>query len=152
MDYSEWVKMFGMGADEVPVRDALAKAGLKGRIKIDRDDDSTSEDLPKSGITLEFTDESTLRKKGLIGRPILSSVLMVLKAHKNAPDVYTGALPFGLTETSQAALRKRFGKPKETSDDYKWDMWIVEKLAVTAKYAPDLSSTLRLTLSLPETA
>jgi hypothetical protein len=103
-------------------------------------------------MNITFTDESILaidsEGKGVVGRPILSSVGMIVQ--HPVKRVYTGPLPYGIAiHTSQAAMRSRFGQPVETDDDLRWDSWLVEGLVLYASYLDDLQSIDRIAVRLP---
>jgi hypothetical protein len=150
MNYQPWVDLFGKAADDSAVRSAVAKAGITKPLRIGRDELTVGADVPDTGMHIVFTDESIMNpSSGLLGRPILSSVLMILQ-HPKKPKLYTGPLPYQLKkETSQEAMRARFGKPVESDDDMRWDTWLVDGLKLTVCFTSDLQSIDRLTVKLP---
>lgn len=152
MDYKAWVDMFGRSTDDAQLRKAVADAGITKSLKIGRDELSVSADIKGKGMTITFTDESILRPDtgGLLGRPILSSVLMILQ-HPDKSNLYKGPLPNQIDKNdSQAVLRKRFGVPLKSNDERRWDAWIIDGERVTVTYAKDLLSINRVSLAHPD--
>jgi hypothetical protein len=152
MDYKTWVKLFGKSADDPAVRQALAKAGITSRIKMARDELSAREDIDGEGTTIIFTDDTILRPDdagAVVGRPIVSSVLMILDA-RNKKDLYKGPLPHKLKQNeSRDGLRKRFGTPSQINDTFRADAWEIDGLTVGVGYSKDLMSLTEVSLSLP---
>jgi len=152
MDYKTWVDLFGKSKDDAHVRKAVVDAGITKSLKIGRDELSVSADIKGKGMTITFTDESILRPDtgGLLGRPILSSVLMILQ-HPDKANLYKGPLPHQLDKNdSQAVVRKKFGVPMKSNDERRWDAWIIDGARVTITYAKDLLSVNRVSLALPD--
>jgi hypothetical protein len=152
MDYKPWVDMFGRSTDDAQLRKAVADAGITKSLKIGRDELSVSADVKGKGMTITFTDESILRPNtgGLLGRPILSSVLMILQ-HPDKSNLYKGPLPHQLDNNdSQALLRKKLGVPLKSNDERRWDAWIIDGVRVTVTYAKDLLSINRVSLAHPD--
>lgn len=152
MDYKQWVDRFGKSADDKQVRDALARAGITDRIKIDRDELSASKDIKGEGTTIIFTSETILRPNagGVVGRPILSGVLMIVHDRKNKTNLYKGPLPYGLKkDESQAVLRARLGKPVQSNKEYRTDAWLIDGLEMAATYSDDLQSLTQVSVTLP---
>jgi hypothetical protein len=153
MNYKQWVDLFGKSAEDKQVRDVVAKAGVTGRIKIDRDELSTSKDIKGEGTTIIFTSETILRPddpSGVVGRPILSGVLLILHDRKNKTNVYKGPLPYGLKkDESQTALRARLGKPVQSNQEYRTDAWLIDGLEVAATYSDDLKSLTQVSVTIP---
>ena len=151
LDYIQWVRLFGRAADDKQVRDAVTNAGITKKLKIGRDELSVSADIKGEGMTITFTDETILRPEagGVLGRPILSGVLMIMQ-RPSMTNLYRGPLPFELNGSdSQAKLRVRFGTPMKSSDTHRWDAWLIEGLMVTVTYTEDLQSLNRIAVSLP---
>lgn len=151
MDYRQWLDLFGKSADEKQVREALAKAGITSRIKIDSDELSASEDIKGQGITIIFTDESILAPDtGVVGRPILSGVLMILQDRRSKANLYKGPLPYGLRyDESRMLLRARLGQPTQINDEYRTDAWFIDGLEVAVTYSADLNSLTQVSVTLP---
>jgi hypothetical protein len=150
MDYTPWVDLFGRAADDLAVRGALARAGVTETVRIERDELSEAVDLPQTGMTVEFTDESILRPEGgKVRRPILTSVLMIIQ-HRKMSYLYEGALPCGLVrETSRDAMRARLGSPVKSNEKLRWDEWTVDGLTLSVSYPADFSSITRVGIRLP---
>ena len=150
MDYTTWIALFGKSATDPAVVSALAAANVTKALVIASDELGVSADIPNSGMTIGFTDESVLSPAtGLIGKPILTSVLMILH-HPSRRDIYTGPLPLNLVKaTSREDMRKRFGAPVSFDEDMGWDSWLVENHQVTATYRKDWQSIARLSLKVP---
>jgi hypothetical protein len=150
MDYKAWVNLFGKAADDPAIAKAVAQAGVTKALTIGSDELSVAADLPGSGLTIEFTDESIVRPEtGLIGRPVFTSVLMTLQSADDS-DLYRGPLPFGIIKaTSKDAMRARFGEPIESEERRRWDAWLIDGLRVMAAYSRDLQSIVRLAIELP---
>ncbi len=152
MDYKQWVNLFGQPADDAAVRDALAKAGISGRIKIGKEELSTREDIAGEGTTIVFTSETILRPDdpgAVVGRPIVSAVMMILD-QPNKKNLYQGPLPYQLKkDDSQAALRARFGTPAQSNEKYRTDAWDIDGMTLAASYSKDLQSLTQVSLSLP---
>jgi hypothetical protein len=151
MNYQTWVDLFGKAADDPQVRDAAAKAKITKPLKIAKGDLDVRADIKGQGTTVVFTDETILRPGpgSLIGRPILSAVMLILQ-HPDKKNLYKGPLPPGFSiSDSQSALRARLGKPAQSNDDARTDAWVRDGLTVAATYAKDLQSLNRLSLSLP---
>ena len=150
MNYEQWLKLFGRAANDPDVAATVALAGISKNLAIATDELSVAADVPGQGLTIVFTDESILRPDtGLVGRPVLTSVTMLLK-HPSAPQLYRGPLPHGLTsDTTQAAMRQRFGAPIESGDGRPWDVFRVDGLDLAPTYSRDLQSIARLTFRVP---
>jgi hypothetical protein len=149
VDYKQWVNLFGKTPDDPDVKKAVAAAGIVKPLKIGADELSVAADLPKGGMTIEFTDESIVRPGGLAGKPILTSVMMLLQ-HPSIKELYNGPLPHGIVKkTSKAGMRARFGEPVESDEDRRWDTWIVDGMRVSATYSRDLESIARLSVKAP---
>jgi hypothetical protein len=130
----------------------VAKAGITKTLRVGRDDTDVRADMKDAGITLVFIDPAFLHRRNdqTIGEepPILSELTMILQHPKIRP--YQGPLPFDLKrENSRANLRERFGPPRETNDEFRWDRWNVDDLVLTATYAKDLKSLQRVTVGIP---
>jgi hypothetical protein len=152
MDYKLWVELFGKSADDVQVREALKLAGITKVLKIGRDELSVAAEIPGEGSTILFTDETILYRNanGVLGRPILSAILLVMQ-HTRKYNLYKGPLPYQLTiDSSQSALRSRLGAPVEMDDEYRRDTWSIDGLLLTIIYSKDLQSVNRVSLSLPD--
>lgn len=150
MDYQYWSQHFNKAANDLGLAAAISQAGITKPLTIESDGLSVAADVPGQGLTIVFTDESILRPEmGTVGKAILSSVVMLLR-HPSTPDLYRGRLPYGLTpETSQSAMRHRFGAPIESGDGRPWDIFQVDGLEVSPTYARDLKSIARLALRIP---
>jgi hypothetical protein len=152
MDYIQWVNLFGKSADDAQVRNAVSKAGITKPLKIGGDELSVRADIKGQGTTIIFTDETILHPDaaGVVGRPILSSVLMILQG-PNKANLYKGLLPFELKkDDSRESVRARLGPPVQSNDEYRTDMWLVDGSKLAATYAQDLQSLTRISVSLPE--
>ncbi|HEX8615272.1 MAG TPA: hypothetical protein VF800_28645 [Telluria sp.] len=152
MDFQEWVGLLGRAAQEPEVRDALARAGITGRVKIGRQELSTREDIAGEGMTIVFTDETILRPDNpgsILNRPIISAVMVVL-GQPNEKNVYKGPLPYRFTKgDSQAAVRARLGPPARINEKYQADAWEIDGMTLAACYSEDLLSLEQVSLSLP---
>lgn len=149
MNYKNWVDLFGKPADDRQVLDAIADAGITKVIKIGRDELSVSADIKGKGITITFTDETILYPdaEGIVGRPILSGILMIIQ-HPNKANLYTDALPYQLKkEDSKSTLREKSGTPLESNEELGWDSWMIDGLKLVVTYARDLKSLNRVSLS-----
>ncbi|MFO1224545.1 MAG: hypothetical protein U1E90_15745 [Burkholderiaceae bacterium] len=149
MNYEQWQQLFGRAADDTGVAAAISQAGISKVLTIGADELSVAADIPGQGLTIVFTDESILRPGvGLVGRPVLTSVTMILK-HPSSP-LYRGPLPHGLTpDTTRDAMRQRFGAPIEIGEGRPWEVFRVEGLDLAPTYSRDLQSIARLTLRVP---
>ena len=152
MDYQRWVNLFGKPVDDVAVHEALTKSGIKGPIKIGKDDLSTRVDIADEGTTVVFTSETILRPDdptAAVGRPIVSAVMVILD-QSNKKNLYTGPLPYNLIkDNSQEALRARLGAPAQSNDKYRTDAWELDGMIVAASYSKDLQAITQVSLSLP---
>ena len=149
MGYSEWVVLFGRAADEPDVIQALAVGCVTKTILINADELGVSADLPGAGITIAFRVKSLLKPNGIIGRPILYSVMMLVQ-HPKKRDLYTGPLPHGLSkDMSRHAVRERFGDPNTMDDEMRWDKWLVDGFCLTVTYTTDYSAIARVAIGLP---
>jgi len=152
VNYKQWVDLFGTSADDAAVRAVLTSSGINSPIKIGKDELSTREDIAGEGTTIVFTDETILKpndSRSLLGRPIISAVLMILD-QPNKNDLYQGPLPYHLNKNeSQAALRARLGTPSKINDKYRTDAWEVDGMILATSYAKDLKSLTKVSLKLP---
>lgn len=150
VNYKYWFDMFGRSADDPAVRSALAKAGVTKAIEIARDELGVSADIPGTGLTIGFRDESILRPNlGIEGRPILYSILMLLK-HPKKPT-YAGDLPERIgRDSSRDQLRSIFGSPTESDEDMGWDAWATSGVRTTVTYASDFGSVSRVAVRLED--
>lgn len=150
MNYETWSRLFGRTPNDPDVAAAVTAAGITKTLSIGSDELSVAADIPGQGLTILFTDESILRPEGgLAGLPILSSVMMLLR-HPSAPHLYKGPLPFGLSaNTTQGAMRQRFGTPIEVGEGRPWEIFSIEGFELSPTYSRDLQSITRLTLRLP---
>lgn len=152
MDYTQWKDLLGLKADDPKIKAAVAKAGVTLPLKVAKDETDVRADLKDKGTTLVFTDEAFLRglKDRRLGEgpPIFAEIVLILQHPKAA--TYQGALPFELKkESSQTALRSRFGQPLASDEPNRWDRWRVGELLLTALYAKDLQSLNRIVVGLP---
>ncbi|MEO7206407.1 MAG: hypothetical protein ABI356_12300 [Steroidobacteraceae bacterium] len=151
MNYQDWEELFGRAADDSQLRKKLVDAGIKRKIKIARDELSETVELKGEGMEITFTDDSVMRPNdgGIVGRAILSEVMMVFD--DAGGDVYKGPMPHKIKQSdSRATLRAKFGKPKESSSEFRWDAWLIDGLTLTLRYSQDLKSLRVVSLSLPE--
>ena len=151
MDYKLWVDMFGYKTDDKHLKDALKKAGIVQMPQIERDETDVRKDIKGEGITLVFIDETLLNKQALVEGPaVLGEIIMILQ-HPKKKDLYKGPLPFNLQpKNSQESLRKRFGKPIASNDDFLWDRWVIDNnLVLTVSYSNDLNALNRVIVGLP---
>lgn len=150
MNYETWSRLFGRTPDDPDVAAAVATAGIVKTLSIGSDELSVAADIAGQGMTILFTDESILRPQGgSVGLPILSSVGMLLQ-HPSVPHLYKGPLPFGLSaNTTQDAMRQRFGAPIEVGESRPWEIFSIDGLELCPTYSRDLQSIARLALSLP---
>lgn len=153
MDYAQWIKLFDKPADDIQVRSLLAKSGITDAIKINREELSVAEDIEGQGMTIIFTSETILHPAagGIVGRPILSGLIMELQTKKRKSNFYMGSLPCELKkDLSQTTVRDRLGAPLQINEEYRTDAWIIDGLELAVTYAEDLQSLTQVSVSLPE--
>lgn len=142
MDMETWVELLGKSQDDPAVKAALATAGVKKIPKLGKDDLSVIFDLKGHGLSLEMTDEAWLKrlKDQDIGEgPLILTSVDAYFVRRKSKDLYKGALPYKLAASvTQADLRKTFGPPARTGDDIPYDIWLRDRLEVTAGYTNDL--------------
>lgn len=152
MDYKPWLELIGKQANDKHVSELLTKAGIKPVI-LKSDEISIARDIKGEGFSLLFTDGSVLKpdEGGLIGQPILSGILMILKDRKSSStNIFTGALPYDADKNdTQDELRARLGTPTRTINQQ--DTWIIDGLKVAANYAEDFKSITRMSVVIPGT-
>ena len=151
-----WIDLFGRTGDDPEVKDALAKVGIKQKVKVNRDESNGGFDIEDIRMTIVFANSSFLYsdKKSPFkpNTPILSGVLMILRPSKLNKCIYIGVLPYNLKlEDSQTILRKRFGKPIKSDEDFCWDCWKLntEGLELTVEYEENYQSISRISIDLP---
>lgn len=150
MDIKHWVALFGKPVDDPKVRQALVKARLKIPSKLRRDELDARDDIEGEGTTVVFTDESVIDPNGKEGRPILSAVSVFVQ-NSDATEIYKGPLPYDLkTSDTQAALRKRFGKPVMSNATNRTDAWMIDGLMLAVSFAEDLKSIKKVGIRHPE--
>ena len=149
-NYQDWVGLFGHTAEEPAVKAQLRAAGVTKRLVMPRDELDLLIDI--AGMTINFQDAELFEDLPPVGSGNCVLTGVVLRLEKGSKAAYEGSLPYDIKrDSSQADLRKQFGKPSESENDIGWDRWnVADNLTLTAQYTGDRASIEALMLSLPE--
>jgi hypothetical protein len=151
MDFEAWTKFLGKTQDDPDLKAALAAAGVKKVPKLDPDETFVQIELKGAGLELVLTDEAILKEledQDLGEGPLIVSGVLAKLGKSHGRDLYTGALPSGITPAmSQADMRKLLGNPSESDVDV--DIWKKDGVEVSVDYAKGGGSLSALSLMLP---
>ncbi|MBC7957500.1 MAG: hypothetical protein H7Y33_16720 [Cytophagales bacterium] len=151
MDFETWMKFFGKSQDDADLKTALAAVGVKKIPKLDDDETFVQIELKGQGLELILTDEAILKEiedQDLGEGPLIVSGVLAKLGKSQGRDLYTGALPSGITVAmSQAEMRKLLGKPQESDIDV--DIWKKGGVEISVDYTKGGASLSALSVMLP---
>lgn len=151
MNYTEWLPLFGLAANDQAVVGALATHGVTTPVTLLPQWSSTGVDFKNDGVSVGFTSEFNLRG-GVADLPILSRVVMKPLLGKTAKNwtAYDGPLPHGLkTSHSKDDVLALLGNPVNLNEDFCSALWVIDGLELGILFTEDWRKIKQLGLSLP---
>lgn len=143
MDMEAWRRLLGKSQDDRELREALATAGVKKLPKLGANRTDVRFDLEGHGLWLIMTDEAYLEEledQDIGEGPLILSGVTAYLDVSASRDLYKGKLPYNVTvDMTKADLRKTLGRPTESNDENRWDVWSRDGLKVFVRHTKTLT-------------
>ena len=145
LSYKEIIKSLGKAVGSPEVKDLLKKLGTDKAPKLTKDEEGEYElevyfTLPKNGLNLifELPDDEEPRKESEKLLTLNCVQFYGVSPLNDITHAFAGELPFGISfEDNQKEVHRKAGKPSDTDDEQRIDLWDETEPMFSVAYKKD---------------